>query len=521
MRKLILVPAFLFFLTATAVQAQVVVPATETDGMEGSVKTESSKPATADTSKKATTVNAAASTPADEFVKPAEKTAAPAPVMTNSDNPVPPHLDRIVAVIGSQIVKQSDFENACQQFKDEGIPLSDSLRGAVMEQLMLKKLLIQQAQRDSIDVSEAEIDGETDRRMRYFLMQFKSEKDFELFYGKTVEAFKFELHDEVRELLLAQRMQQKITQNVAVSPVDITNWFNLQPTDSLPLIPSEVEIGQIIIVPGPNQEIKDYVRQNLSDIRTRIITGKLKFEDAVRAYSKDPGSVNNGGCYENIRRGTFVPEFDAVSFNLKEGEISEPFETSFGFHIVKLVARRGEEVTICHILLDIPPAPDDLRACKVKLDSILGLIRKDSMTFCEAAAKFSNDDESKYSCGLILNPQTGTSHIDGEMLGQLDPDPQFPIVVNAMKVGEITYAQPCLTRNGKQGYRILWLKSRSKPHRANLKDDYQLIQDMALQSKQDAAINAWVRKRLTGTYVHINEDFHKYSYQFPWLSFMK
>lgn len=443
------------------------------------------------------------------------------PVKPVAANPAPPHLDRIIAVIGGQIVKQSDFENACQQFQDNGIPVTDSVRGAVMEQLMLKKLLIQQAQRDSVEVTEAEIDGETDRRMRYFLTQFKSEKDFESFYGKTVDAFKFELHDEVRDLLLAQRMQGKITQNVTVSPADINNWFNSQPTDSLPLINSEVEIGQIVIVPAPNPEIKAYVRQNLADIRARIISGKLKFEDAVRAYSKDPGSVNNGGCYENIRRGTFVPEFDAVSFNLKEGEISEPFETNYGFHIVKLVARRGEEVTICHILLDIPPAPDDLRACKVKLDSVLTLIRKDSMTFCEAAAKFSTDDESKYSCGLMLNPQTGTSHIDVEMLGQMDPDPQFPIIVNSMKVGEMTYAQPCLTRDGKQGYRILWLKSRSKPHRANLKDDYQLIQDMTLQSKQDAAIDAWVRKRLTGTYVRINEDFHKYAYRYPWIAYMK
>lgn len=538
MKKRILLP-FLFFLFASALQAQVIVPVRETEGDQPTrdesviVKDTLKNPPSSGTNTGSgpTTVTPSGSdsgTPSGSGTQTGSgQQTAPSgnknttTVSSSVFSTPPPHLDGIIAVIGGQIVKQSDFESACQQFKDEGYTITDSLRGAVMEQLMLKKLLIQQAQHDSIEVTEAEIDGETDRRMRYFLMQFKSQKAFEEFYGKTTEAFKFELHDQVKELLLAQRMQQKITQNVTVSPADINNWFNSQNPDSLPLINSEVEIGQIIIAPPINPVIKEYVRQNLSDIRTRIVTGKLDFCDAARIYSKDPGSANNCGQYENIRRGTFVPEFDAVSFNLKEGDISEPFETAFGFHIVQLIARRGEEVTIRHILLDIPPAPEDLRACKMKLDSVLNLIRMDTLTFCEAAAKYSTDADSKFSCGLILNPQTGTSRIDVDMLGEIDPDPQFPIVVNSMKVGEITYAQPCLTRDGKQAYRILWLKSRTKPHRANLKDDYQLIQDMTLQFKQEEAINAWVRKRLASTYVHIREDFRNYNYRYPWMAYMK
>lgn len=506
MKKNLLIPVL--FCLCTLLPAQVIVPGSETQSERPA---ENLKP---DSLRQPVDFSPNG---LDEGQSPSAQPAATKKSSTQSGATV----DRIIAVIGSQIVKQSDFEQAMQQFRNEGYKDSDSLRGAVMEQLMLKRLLVQAAQHDSVEVSEAEIDAETDRRMRYFLMQFKSDKEFEDFYGKTVEAFKFELHDQVRELLLAQRMQQRIGQNVNVSPADINSWFNAQQPDSLPLINSEVEIGQIVIVPPPNPEIKEYVKQNLSDIRRRILNGSLKFEDAVRAYSKDPGSIANGGCYENVRRGTFVPEFDAVAFNMKEGEISEPFETSFGFHIVKLVARRGEEVTICHILLDIPSSPDDLRTCKNKLDSVLTLIRLDSMSFCEAATRFSTDDESKYNCGLILNPATGTSRIDVELLGDIDPDPQFPITVNGMKVGQMISAQPCLTRTGKQGYRILYLKSRSEPHRANLKDDYQLIQDMALQAAQDAALDAWVKKRLVTTYVRINQDFRGYAYHYPWMLYIK
>lgn len=430
-------------------------------------------------------------------------------------------VDRIIGIVGGEIVKQSDVEDAIQQYKANGLPVNDSARASIVDQLMFKKLLLQQAKHDSISVTEAEINGETDRRMRYFLMQFKSDKDFESFYGKTVESFKFELHDQVKELLLAQRMQQKITQNVTISPSEVQAWFKAQPADSLPFINSQVEIGQIVIAPPVNPEVKEYTRQSLEDIRQRILTNKIDFCAAARAYSKDPGSKDNCGQYDNVRRGTFVPEFDAVCFTLKEGEISAPFETEYGYHIVKLIARRGEEVTIQHILLDIPAAPEDLKRCKVRLDSVLGLIRKDSLTFCEAAAKYSDDAESKYSCGLLVNPETGTTRIDVDQLGQYDPDPQFPIIINNMKVGEVSATMPCLTRNGKQAYRVLYLKSRSKPHRANLQDDYQLIQDLALQEKQEKAIDEWVRKHLANTYVFLAPDYRKYPYNYPWLQYAK
>ncbi len=430
-------------------------------------------------------------------------------------------VDRIIGVVGNQIVKESDVQDALHQYTTANVPITDSLKGAIYDQLMFKKLLVSQANHDSLAFTESEITGETDRRMRYFLTQFKSDKDFEAFYGKTVDAFKFELHDQVKELLLAQKMQGKITADITVSPAEVQDFFNKQIPDSLPYINAEVELGQIIIIPPVNQELKEDTRKSLEAIRQRILKGDLKFCDAVRLYTEDPGSKENCGTYENVRRGTFVPEFDAICFNLKEGETSPVFETDYGFHFVQLISRKGEEVTIRHILKSIPSSPDDLKQCKTKLDSILILIRKDSTTFCKAAAKFSMDDESKYNCGLFVNPETGTSRISVELLGQLDPDPQFPLLVSQMKVGSISSAQPAVSPGGKQGYRILYLRSRTEPHRANLKDDYQMIQDKALQEKQNAVVDAWVNKRLITTYVRVADDYKKYHFTYPWLQYNK
>ncbi|MCA6364488.1 MAG: peptidylprolyl isomerase [Bacteroidetes bacterium] len=426
-------------------------------------------------------------------------------------------IDRVVAVVGDQIVKESEVENVLLQYAREGVTITDSVRSSVLEQLLFQKLLVSQALHDSLTVSESEIQQEMDLRMRYYLQSFGSVEAFEKFYGKTVDAFKFELHDKVRDLLLAKRMQQQITQNVTVSPVDVKDYFSSQPQDSLPFISSTVEVGQIVVSPPVNPEILEYTRLETENIRNKVIKGEIDFCAAAALYSQDPGSAQKCGTYENIRRGSFVPEFEALMFTLKEGETSPVFKTDFGFHFLQVISRKGDEVTVRHILRVIPTLPEDLRNCKVRLDSIMRFVRLDSLTFCEAAARFSTDDESKYSCGLILNPITGNSRIDVELLGQLDPDPNFPITVNQMKVGAFSAPMLTLTRQSKEAYRVLWLKSRSEPHRANLKDDYQMIQDLTLQKKQDEALNKWVDKKLATTYIRISPDYRNTSFRFSWL----
>ena len=430
-------------------------------------------------------------------------------------------VDRIVAVVGGQIVKESDIQAGYEPYRAEGIPMTDTLRGEILEDLMISKLLMQQAIHDSVVVDDADVDNELDRRMRYYISQLGSEEAFEKFYGKTVEAYKFELRGRIRDLIMVQRVQQDIMGGVTVSPAEVRDFYNNMNKDSIPLIQSQVEVGQIVLEPPVNQELKEYTRGELEALRQQIISGKLDWCTCAAAHSDDPGSKFNCGKYENVRRGTFVPEFDAVCFTLKEGEISEIFETEYGFHFVKLISRHGEEVTIQHILKSIPTSPVDLQKCKTRLDSIIKFVKLDSLTFCEAAAKFSTDEASKYACGLILNPLTGNSKIDMDILGDIDPNPEFPVIVGQLKVGAFSAPHAFYTMAGKQAYRVLWLKSRSEPHKANLKDDYQLIQDMALEKKQDEKMRAWIMSKLPYTYIRIADSDRHHKFKYPWLDYVK
>jgi peptidyl-prolyl cis-trans isomerase SurA len=430
-------------------------------------------------------------------------------------------VDRIVAVVGSQIVKESDIMAAYEPYRAENVAMTDTLRGQILEELMISMLLKQQAIHDSVVVDDADVDNELDRRMRYYIQQLGSEDAFEKFYGKSVESYKFELRGRIRDLIMIQRIQGDIVGGVTVSPQEVKEYYNSLHPDSIPLINSQVEVGQIVIRPPVNEELKEYTRYELENIRQQVIAGKLDFCTAAAAYSDDPGSKFNCGKYENVRRGTFVPEFDAISFSLKDGEYSEVFETEFGFHFMRLIVRKGEEVTLQHILKAIPTAPEDLQKCKVRLDSIMKAVRSDSMTFCEAAAKFSSDENSKFSCGLILNPITGNSRIDMDILGEIDPNPDFPVIVGGLKVGAYSAPHPCYTMDGKQAYRVLWLKSRSEPHKANLKDDYQLIQELALQKKQDEKMRSWIMSKLPYTYIRIADSDRHHKFKYPWMSYVK
>lgn len=426
-------------------------------------------------------------------------------------------VDRIVAVVGGQMVKESEVENNLQQMRGAGVPMDENSRGRVLEELMYQKLLVSQAYRDSLKVTDGEVEQEIDRRMRYYLTQFGSQEEFEKFYGKSLEAFKLELHGKVRELLLAQKMNNNVVGEVTISPMEVKAYYAGLPKDSIPFINAELEVGQIVAKPKVNPIIKDYTRDELERLRQRVIKGEIDFCSACRSYSEDPGSVNNCCTYEGIRRGMFVPEFEAVAFRLKDGEISEVFETEYGFHFIKLIKRRGEELDVAHILRVPPVTNDDLRGAKMKLDSVWNLIAIDTVDFCEAAGKYSDDADTKYNCGLMLNPQTGNSRIEASLLGQIDPTPGFALSLNEMKVGEISKPVLMATRDGRQAYRLVWLKSRTDAHVANLQQDYQRMQEDATIAKQQKIVTAWVERKLESTYVHIADDYKNTKFEYPWL----
>lgn len=425
-------------------------------------------------------------------------------------------IDRIVAVVGNNYILQSDLETQYQQMLAAQEPVNENTRCKLMEELLYQKLLLAQAQKDSLDVSEGQIEQELDRRMRYYLQQFGSEEKFVAFYGKSVDDYKLELKDDVRELLLEQQMQSKITEGINVTPSEVKEYFNAIPVDSLPFINSELEVGQIMKKPTISAEAKKEAKAKIEGLRLRIEKGEASFASMAALYSMDPGSASKGGVYEGIQRGQFVPEWDAWAFKLKKGEISEVFETVYGFFIIQLIERRGEEVDARSLL--IAPAVDatDMYKAKLSLDTTYLRLLADTATFSDLAARYSDDDDSKNSGGLIINPYTGSTRFQMDELGQFDQTIAF--AVDNLKVGEFTKPMPATTTDGKQAYRILYLKTRTLPHKANLVDDYQSIQNAAMSKKQQEAIQAWIKKKSADTYVHLADDFKNCTFNNKWIN---
>ncbi len=425
-------------------------------------------------------------------------------------------IDKIAAVVGNNYVLQSDVETQYQQMLAAQEPVNEKTRCKIMEELLYQKLLLAQAQKDSLDVTEGQLEQELERRMKYYLQQFGSEEKFVAFYGKSVEDYKLELKDDVRDLLLEQQMQGKVTGDLSVTPNEVKEYFKAIPEDSIPFINAEIEVGQIVKKPVVSAAAKKEAKEKIEGIRQRILKGETNISAMAALYSMDPGSANKGGLYEHIQRGQFVPEWDAWAFKLKPMELSEVFETVYGYFIIQLIARRGDEVDARSLL--IAPAVDaqDMVTAKLSLDTTYTRLLADTITFSDMAARYSDDEDSKNSGGLIINPYTGSTRFQMDEIGQLDQSIAFAI--DKLKIGEYTKPMPMTTGDGKQAYRILYLKIRTLPHRANLADDYQSIQGAALSKKQQEAIKTWIKKKSADTYVHLSDDYKDCTFNNKWIN---
>lgn len=423
-------------------------------------------------------------------------------------------IDRVIAVVGVNTVLQSELESQYQQMVTAQEAVDDNSRCKLFEELLYQKLLLAQAQKDSLTVTDVQVEQELDKRIRYYIHQFGSEERFVAFYGKSVDDFKMDLKDNIRDLLLAQQMQSKITTDKSVTPSDVKLYYNSIPEDSIPFISSEVEVGQIVKKPKTTPEAKKEAKTKIEDIRQRIMKGESPFASMAALYSEDPGSASKGGLYEHIQRGQFVPEWDAWAFKLKPNEISEVFETVYGYFVIQLIERRGDEVDARSLLIAPKVDANDLLVAKLSLDTIYTKLLADSISFSEEAAKYSDDEESKNSGGLIVNPQSGATRFQMDELGQMDQTVAFAI--DKLKVGEFTKPMPMTSRDGKQAYRIVYLKTRTSPHRANLADDYQKIQSNALAKKQQEEIQTWIKRKSVNTFVRINDDYKSCKFINKW-----
>lgn len=426
-------------------------------------------------------------------------------------------IDRVVAVVGGNILLQSELEAQFQQYQSQpDAVIDETVKCKLLEELLYQKLLLAQAQKDSLEVTEGQIEQEMDRRLNFYIQQFGSEERFVEFYGKSVDDFKTDLRDNVRDLLLSQQMQSKIIGNVTVTPNEVKQYFDAIHPDSLPFIDAEVEIGQIVRKPSITPEAKKAAKEKIEGIRERIVSGKTTFAAMAGLYSEDPGSSSKGGLYEKIQRGQFVPEWDAMAFTIKPNEVSPVFETVYGYFIIQLIERRGEEVDARSLLIAPKVDVGDLLIAKQYLDTVHMRLSADTIAFGEAAARYSNDDATKFNGGLILNPYTGSTRFPMDELGQIDQNLAFSI--QNLKVGDFTKPMPFTTSDGKQAYRILYLKAQTEPHKANMKDDYQQIQNAATTKKQQDMIDSWTKKKIANNYIRIADDFKSCNFNNKWIN---
>lgn len=426
--------------------------------------------------------------------------------------PQPLLIDRVVAVVGREMILHSELVVKLEQTRQQGGPATGPAETCgMLEDLLYEKLLIEQGNLDSVVVEEEQVEQELERRIQYFARQLGGLEQLEKFYGKTVAEIKSDFRPQVHDQLLVQSMQQKVTGTIRITPRDVKRFYERIPADSVPFINMEVEYAQIVSIPKPNEEEDRRVRRKMEEFRESVVKGEKEFCTVAILYSEDPGSASKCGELGLVPTGAMVPEFDAVAMSLKEGEVSQVFKTTYGWHFMQLIERRGEQYNARHVLMRPQVSGGDMQHSRSLLDSLAREIRAERLTFSKAAMDFSDDEESKGTNGVLIEPNSNSARWDVSMLDQ-----QTAFVLDKLQPGEVSEPQLVVMPDGSKSYRILQLILRTEPHRANLKDDYRLIQQACEGKMRSQAIDAWVGERLEGTYVRVAEEYGNCSFMHKW-----
>lgn len=409
-------------------------------------------------------------------------------------------LDKVVATIGGELLLLSEVEEQFALFEAQNGPAPEDLRCQIMGQLMANKLLLNQAKLDSVEVSEVEVEAQLNARIERILGYMNNDvSQFETYYGQSINDVKEQFREDLKNQITTDRMRGKIMESISVTPSEVKTFFNSIPRDSLPYFNSEVEIGEIVYKPKVNDTQRKIAIDKLEGIRKQIVEDSIDFAQMAQRYSED-GSARMGGDLGWTKRGNFVPEFEAAAYNLENGEISDVVESEFGFHLIQLLARRGNSINVRHILIKPEITDNDLELAHNHLDSVRQLIQADTFNFSIAVKLFSDEDMQSYNNdGRMVNPVTGNTFFE---IGDLDPDIYFTI--DTMDINEVSAPFEFKGPTGETLFRIVQLQSRSAPHKANLQQDYAKIQDAAIQSKQNDYISGWVQEKIDATYVEID-----------------
>jgi peptidyl-prolyl cis-trans isomerase SurA len=411
--------------------------------------------------------------------------------------------DKIVAIVGDKIVLRSDLVNYIDDMKRGGSEVPENADCFILERMMQDKALILQAEKDSLPVSDEEVEAELDQRIRYFIMQYGGKEAFEQIAGRTIYQVKEDFRKSIREGRLAKSMREKIVEYVKITPNEVKDYHSKIPKDSLPFYETELVIGQIVMHPKAGRELEKFAQDELSDYRRQIESGMKSFETMARLYSEDPGSKQNGGRYEiNKTQKDWDPDFKNAAFRLKEGQISPVIKSKFGYHIIQMVSRNGDDAVIRHILRVPQILDEDIDVTKNKLDSVRNKLVEGALSFGEAVDKFSDDQNSKFTGG-IMSGQGGNFVTIDELDKNLIP------YLDKIKVGEFSAPMVYKDEQEKQAVRIVFLQNRTEPHRENLRDDYDRVAQRALAEKKERTVEKWFQGKLPTYYVMVDKDYQQ------------
>lgn len=409
-------------------------------------------------------------------------------------------IDKIIAKVDDYIVLKSELERSYLDFLSRGQSRGSNAKCEILRQLVENKMLVAQAEIDSVIVLDLEVSNNLDRRMAMMAQQFGGEEEISKAYGKSIEQIRSEIFDNIKEQLTIQRMQSELTADLKVTPSEVKKFFKKIPEDSLPYFSTEVSLAQIVKKATPGYAQKEKARNLLFDLKSRIEKGE-SFATLAQQYSQDPGSARMGGSLGFFGRGELAPEFEATALSMKPGEISDPVETQFGFHIIQLEEKRGNTYSSKHILIMPQPDQSDYDRTEQYLDSLRLAVLNDSITF-QAAAKEYSDDQETSSAGGFFQDESGALRVAADQL-----DPNIFFTIDTMKVGNITPPLKFQQQDGSYAFRILYYKDKVRPHQANLDDDYQKIAAAALSRKQNMVIYEWFDKARSNVFINVDAEY--------------
>jgi peptidyl-prolyl cis-trans isomerase SurA len=409
-------------------------------------------------------------------------------------------VDKIAGILGDKIVLKSDLTNYIEDIERRGGEIPENAECVLLERMLMDKALVLQAEKDSLPVSEDDINAELDQRIRYFIMEFGGKEAVEQVAGRTVFQMKEDFRQSVKERRLADAMRAQIVESIKITPQEVKVFYDKTPKDSLRFYETELTVGQIILFPKAGRDLEKFAIDELNDYKKQIENGK-SFENYARLYSEDPGSKQNGGRYEiNKNEKQWDPDFKNAAFRLKEGQVSSVIKSKFGYHIIQMVSRNGDDAVIRHILRIPEVTQTEIDQSLSKMDSIRAKLIAGSLSFGEAVDKYSEDEGSKFTAGLISGA-SGTSVTIDELDKELIKD------LSKLKIGEFSPPLPYTDPGGKKGVRLVVVQNKTEPHRENLKDDYNKVAQRALEEKKNLAVEKWFKSKLPTYYVMVDPEY--------------